>query len=127
MTRAASLLLPLLLVAACGSSDGSGSRPDAGSAVLPDAGQECPNAIASDENCGPCLKHWGSGASYCASGCSADADCAGMTSAWGGEPLVCHPDGYCTRSCTTPADCYLGDNVDYTCDDNRCTVCIDCY
>jgi len=120
------LLLPLL-VAACGSDGGSGNRPDAGSAAVPDAGQSCPNAIASDENCGACLKNWGSGASYCAAGCSADADCAGMTSAWGAETLVCHPDGYCTRTCDAAADCYLGDGVDHTCDDGRCTVCIDCY
>lgn len=102
-------------------------QPSVCEAGTPDAGQSCPNAIASDENCGACVKNWGSGASYCAASCSADIDCAGMTSAWGSEPLVCHPDGYCTGTCTTSADCYLGDNVDYSCDDGRCTVCINCY
>ncbi len=127
MTRAAMLLLSLLILPACGADGGSSNQPDAGQAGQADAGQRCPNAIASDENCGACLKAWGSGASYCAAGCSADLDCAGMTSAWGSEPLVCHADGYCTRTCSAAADCYLGDGADYTCDDGRCTVCIDCY
>jgi hypothetical protein len=95
--------------------------PDAGATV-------CPNAIASDESCGGCLKDHGAGASYCAASCSADEQCAGLSNAWGVPDMVCHPDGgYCTRSCTEAWECDLGDGVDYSCDDGRCTVCIDCF
>jgi len=126
MTRTL-LLLSILAatIVACAGDDAPAS-PDA-VAVSPDAGQECPNAIASDENCGGCLKDHGAGASYCAASCTGDDDCAGMTSGWGDVALVCHPDGYCTRGCSEAWECDLGDGGGHTCDDGRCTVCIDCY
>jgi hypothetical protein len=89
----------------------------------------CPNSIASDENCGDCVKNWGSGASYCADPCTTDDQCIYATNPWADEglSLVCHPDGYCTRPCETDADCFLTVGDDYTCDPSgACSFCIDC-
>jgi hypothetical protein len=89
----------------------------------------CPNNIASDEDCFDCVKDWGSGASYCADGCTSDEQCIYSTNPWADEglSLVCHPDGYCTRPCETDADCFLTVGDEYICDPSgACSFCIDC-
>ena len=94
------------------------------------AGPSCPNAIASDENCGNCMKNWGSGASYCADHCRRDEDCLHADNPWASSDLalVCHPDGYCTRPCTMDGECTLTPGDSYACGPSgACSFCVDCY
>jgi hypothetical protein len=107
----------------------TGGREWASAGFVDCARPSCPNYIASDENCGSCLKDWGSGASYCADACASDDDCVDATNPWAQEglSLVCHPDGYCTRPCETDTDCFLAVGQEYTCDaSGACSFCVNC-
>ena len=105
------------------------NRPEWATTFIDCTRPSCPNAIASDENCGSCMKDWGSGASYCADPCTTDEECTYAENPWAsiGLSLVCHPDGYCTRPCATDDECSLTGTDSYTCDPSgACSFCVDC-
>lgn len=115
---------------ACEDADGAGRAwsPHVIDCARPSA--ECPNYIASDENCGNCTKAWGMGASYCADTCTTDEDCDGRANPWASEgaALVCHPDGYCTRACAGEDECHLTALDSNECDPaGACSFCLDCF
>ena len=109
-------ILACLLVSGCGDDDGT-ERKDAAADLGTDSSPAgCPNAIASDEDCGACVKERG-GASYCGDICDETEDCVDKTNP-NTEPLVCHPEGrYCTWPCTNDLDCFITGDED--CDEAR--------